>query len=193
MQSLRRTAVAAARTSRSRTNLPRQTRRFAHDDHGHGHGHASVEEPMGTGFYSTIAIIPAGILLYYMSRKTADNEQPYFTRMINRVTEGWNEQWTAQNDLHVRMLEQAGEDRVLFLKTAPVHHVEMKFPEIMNVGSPYNVVAGSQVDMKQVIEKYKKLSDEDNERKLQALRENKIKSEQPFEGKTRARKAPDMF
>ncbi|KAF2847563.1 hypothetical protein T440DRAFT_470862 [Plenodomus tracheiphilus IPT5] len=177
MQSLRRTAVAAARTSR--TTLSRQSRRHAHDEHAHGHGHASADEPMGTGFYATIAVIPAGWALYSLSRKSGDNSEPYFTRLIDNVTKGWNEQWTAQNDLHVRMIQQAGEDRVLFAQTAPVNHVEMKFPEIMNVGSPYNVPAGSQVDMHQVIEKYKRLANEDNERKYEALRENRIKSEQP--------------
>lgn len=65
---------------------------------------------------------------------------------------------------------------------------------IMNVGSPYNVPAGSQVNMTQVIEKYKKLANEDNERKLEALRNNQIKSEQPVDGaKSRVKKAPDMF
>ena len=64
---------------------------------------------------------------------------------------------------------------------------------IMNVGSPYNVPAGSQVQMDKVIEKYKKLANEDNERKLEKLRNNQISSEQPFEGKTRVKKAPDMF
>jgi hypothetical protein len=64
---------------------------------------------------------------------------------------------------------------------------------IMNVGSPYNVPAGSQVSMEKVIEKYKKINNEENERKLENLRNNKISSEQPFEGKTRVKKAPDMF
>lgn len=59
----------------------------------------------------------------------------------------------------------------------------------MNVGSPYNVVAGSQVNMDKVIEKYKKIAYEDNERKLEALRNNEIKSEQPFE-KNYMRKPP---
>lgn len=63
----------------------------------------------------------------------------------------------------------------------------------MNVGSPYNVPAGSQVNMDQVIEKYKKLANEDNERKLEALRNNQIKSEQPFERQSRIKKAPDVF
>jgi|TARA_R110002003_G_scaffold206_14_gene15843 hypothetical protein len=59
----------------------------------------------------------------------------------------------------------------------------------MNVGSPYNVPAGSQNSMEKVIEKYKKLAYEDNERKLEALRNNEIKGEQPFE-KNHIRKAP---
>ncbi|KAH9878840.1 hypothetical protein J1614_002274 [Plenodomus biglobosus] len=191
MQSLRRTAVAAARTTR--TPLSRQSRRYAHDEHAHGHAHASADEPMGKGFYATIAVIPAGWAIYYVSRKNADDSDTYFTRMIKNATTGWNDKWTAQNDLHVRMIEQAGEDRVLFLKTQHVDHVEMRFPEIMNVGSPYNVPAGSQVDMQQVIEKYKKLANEDNERKLEALREGKIKSEQPLDAKLRVKKSPDMF
>lgn len=62
----------------------------------------------------------------------------------------------------------------------------------MNVGSPYNVPAGSQVSMDKVIEKYKRIANEDNEAKLEALRNNQIKSEQPLE-KTSLRKAPDMF
>jgi hypothetical protein len=59
----------------------------------------------------------------------------------------------------------------------------------MNVGSPYNVPAGSQVSMEKVIEKYQKMAYEDNERKLEALRNNEIKSEQPY--KPRALKGPD--
>jgi hypothetical protein len=62
---------------------------------------------------------------------------------------------------------------------------------IMNVGSPYNVPAGSQVSMEKVIEKYKKIAYEDNERKLEALKNNEIKSEQPF-NKNHLRKAPGV-
>lgn len=62
-------------------------------------------------------------------------------------------------------------------------------PRIMNNGSPYNVPAGSQVPMTSVIEKYKKLAYEDNERKLEALANDEIKSEQPFD-KNYLRKPP---
>lgn len=39
------------------------------------------------------------------------------------------ERRTKRNDLHVRMIEQAGEDRVLFMNARPQEHVEMRFPE----------------------------------------------------------------
>ncbi|KAL1603624.1 hypothetical protein SLS60_005212 [Paraconiothyrium brasiliense] len=52
---------------------------------------------------------------------------------------------------------------------------------IMNQGSPFNVPAGQVNNMEKVIEKFKKEADEDNERKLQALRDDNIKSEQPWE------------
>ncbi|OAL07183.1 hypothetical protein IQ06DRAFT_288945 [Phaeosphaeriaceae sp. SRC1lsM3a] len=189
MQSLRRTAVTAAR--QGRTTLPRQSRRFAHDEHAHGHGHAPVNEPIGRGFWLTVACIPAGFAVHYVSRSNSDNSQPFFTRMIDAYTES-SEKWAKRNDLHVRMVEQAGEDRVLFMNAKPHEHVDMKFPEIMNVGSPYNVPAGSQVSMEKVIEKYKRIAYEENEAKLEALRNNQVKSEQPLE-KTSLRKAPDMF
>lgn len=51
----------------------------------------------------------------------------------------------------------------------------------MNQGSPFNVPAGQVNNMEKVIEKYKKEAYEDNERKRQALRDNEIKSEQPWE------------
>ncbi|KAL5113161.1 hypothetical protein ACEQ8H_008972 [Pleosporales sp. CAS-2024a] len=179
MQALRRTAGAAGR--KGRTTLPRQQRRFAHDEHAHGHGH-TVDEPLGKGFLFSVATIPAGWALYYASRNNSDNSAPLVTRLIDRYTET-NETWTKRNDLHVRMMEQAGADRVLFQHSKAVDHVDMKFPEIMNVGSPYNVPAGSQVSMEKVIEKYKQLAYADNEAKLEALKHNAIKSEQPFEAR----------
>ncbi|KAJ4287191.1 hypothetical protein N0V90_012589 [Kalmusia sp. IMI 367209] len=178
MQALRRTATSAAR--KGRTTLPRQQRRYAHDEHAH-HAHAEpVSESMGVGFWVPIGLIPALSGLYLISRSDDPNAPPLFTRLIDRYTDA-SQKWAERNDLHVRMIEQAGTDRVLFVKSKGSQHVDMRFPEIMNVGSPYNVPAGSMANMDKVIEKFKKQGDEDNERKLQALRDGTIKSEQPFE------------
>jgi len=185
MQSLRRTAVTAARTGR--TTLSRQTRRYAHDEH-HAHGHAApANEPMGKGLLWATFWIPVGYGVYLLAQN-ADSERPLLTRLMDKYAEA-EERRAKKNDLHVRMIEQAGEDRVLFMNARPQEHVEMRFPEIMNAGSPYNVPAGSQVPMTTVIEKYKKIAYEDNERKHEALANDEIKGEQPF-SKNHLRKSP---
>lgn len=74
-------------------------------------------------------MFPAGWAIYFASRKSSDASEPFFTRMINNVTAGWNDQWTQQNAHHVLMLEQAGADRLLFNNAQPVGHVDMRFPE----------------------------------------------------------------
>jgi hypothetical protein len=80
------------------------------------------------GFWITIATIPAAWAVYFVSRNSSDNTQPFFTRMIDAYTER-TDKWAKSNDLHVRMIEQAGEDRVLFMNTRPQDHVNMRFPE----------------------------------------------------------------
>jgi hypothetical protein len=84
------------------------------------------------GFWATIACIPTAWALYFVSRDSSDNSQPFLTRMINGYTES-AEKWSKRNDLHVRMIEQAGEDRVLFMNTKPHEHVNMKFPEYVGL------------------------------------------------------------
>ena len=76
----------------------------------------------------TIGCIPAGIALYFASQANKDGSQPYFTRLIDSYTEN-QEKAAKYNDLHVRMIEQAGEDRVLFMNTRPQEYIDMKFPE----------------------------------------------------------------
>lgn len=84
---------------------------------------------MQYGFFMTIGVIPVGIAVYALSRPDGENNEPYITRMISNATAGLHEKWTSQNDHHVRMIEQAGEDRVLFANTRPQEYVDMKFPE----------------------------------------------------------------
>ncbi|ORY14502.1 hypothetical protein BCR34DRAFT_479408 [Clohesyomyces aquaticus] len=181
MQPLRRTAVATAR--KTRTTLPRQSCRYAHDEHGHGHAesHAPVNEGFGLGFWATVACVPAGGLLYTLSKTEPGTEaesQPIITRMLHKY-HSYGEQWTATNDLHVQLIEQAGRDRVLFANSKPQEFVPFKSPDILTAGSPYNVVAGSQANIQDALDKYRRAAYEDNERKHQALRDGTIRGEQP--------------
>ncbi|KAF9736172.1 hypothetical protein PMIN06_003801 [Paraphaeosphaeria minitans] len=176
MQALRRTAATTAR--KGRTAVSRQQRRYAHDEHHHTHSEP-VNESMGLGFWIPIGAIPVFSGLYWISQSDPD-APPIMTRLINKYTEA-TERYAERNALHVSMVEQAGNDRVLFTKTRPQEHVNMRFPEIMNQGSPFNVPAGQVNNMEKVIEKFKREAYEDNERKHQALADDNIKSEQPWE------------
>lgn len=54
---------------------------------------------------------------------------------------------------------------------------------MMNVGSPFNVPAGhGSANIDKAIAKFEKEAYEDNERRLQALREDKIQGEKPYRG-----------
>ncbi|KAF2105393.1 hypothetical protein BDV96DRAFT_592588 [Lophiotrema nucula] len=177
MQALRRTAVTASR--QGRTTLSRQTRRYAHDEHAHAHHAEPVNESFGKGFWVVLSAFPAGYTLYQISRYDPD-DRPYFTRIIGKYTD-IQEQISERNNLHVRMIEQAGSDRVLFRSTEPNEYVDMRFPEIMSVGSPYNVPAGSQTNISHVIDKYRREQVADEEAKLEAMRNGTLKAEQPID------------
>ncbi|KAF2009796.1 hypothetical protein BU24DRAFT_455011 [Aaosphaeria arxii CBS 175.79] len=176
MQALRRAAVSTAR--RGRTSVNCQGRRYAHDEHAHGHAHASVNEAFGPGFWGVVALFPIGYAVYAASRQGPDSPT-FFTQFISKFTEKQDE-LAAYNDVHVRMMEQAGSDRVLFMNSKSQDHVPVKFPELLTVSSPYNVPAGHQVNLDETLAKFKREANEDNERKLEALRNNTIKSEQPL-------------
>ncbi|KAF2196882.1 hypothetical protein GQ43DRAFT_444728 [Delitschia confertaspora ATCC 74209] len=185
MQPLRRAAATAARETR--TTLSRHTRRYAHDDH--SHKQAPVNESFGTGFYLPLALIPSCYGLYLFSRPTegakeGEDKRPFFTRWLAKYTD-YTKDWEIRNDMHVRMIEQAGRDKALFLHAKPTDTVELRFPDQFNVGSPYNVSAGSQVNLSKVIAKYEREAYADNEQKLEDLRNGTLKAEQTVERRFR--------
>lgn len=61
--------------------------------------------------------IPAGLILYSIA-KDSDKDNSFLTRMMSKYAEA-EEQLQKKNDIHVRMIEQAGRDRVLFNNTKP--------------------------------------------------------------------------
>ncbi|OCK85096.1 hypothetical protein K432DRAFT_377935 [Lepidopterella palustris CBS 459.81] len=176
MQSLRRSAITVARNARS--SLPRQPRRYAHDAHGSEH-HGPVNESFGKGFYVAVATIPATIAFYKFSSTNTD-ERPLFTRLIESYSD-LKTYWIERNDLHTQMIEQAARDKNLFLNSKPGTHIELSFPEIFNVGSPYNVPAGSGVNLDKLITKYQKEAFEENAKKLEQLKDGTLPAEQPFD------------
>ncbi|EMC93245.1 hypothetical protein BAUCODRAFT_125121 [Baudoinia panamericana UAMH 10762] len=187
MQLLQKTALRSAR--RLRPQLQKQPRRYAGDSQGAherfephgGHNQHPTHESFGAGFYVTIATIPASIALYYLTRQ-GTNEQPWATRFIRDTYNDYAVKWARRNDLHTQAVEQAAADRVLFLNESSQNPrtVDVRFPEQLNTGAPWNVPAGHYANMDTVIAKYEKESFEAQERKLQQIRENNVPCEQPM-------------
>ncbi|EME48590.1 hypothetical protein DOTSEDRAFT_67586 [Dothistroma septosporum NZE10] len=194
MQPLQRTALRSARQLRSQ--LSGQSRRNAS---GHGHeahdAHAApANESFGKGFYIAIAAVPFSLALYKLSSQ-GTNEQPYFTRLIRDTYADYKTKWARRNDFHTRAVERAAADKVLFLtetNQSNVRHVDLRFPEQLNVGSPWNVPAGhGSANIDELIKKYETENFAANEEKLQQLRENKVPAEQPFDSFAKTTPAAD--
>ena len=76
-------------------------------------------------------MIPIGAGLYAVSRAEPDAPS-ILTRLINRYTEA-TERFAERNALHVSMIERAGDDRALFNNAKAQEHVNMRFPEYVEL------------------------------------------------------------
>ncbi|EFW99523.1 NADH-ubiquinone oxidoreductase [Grosmannia clavigera kw1407] len=178
MLPLRQRAACMARQARLRPVMPasRASRAFAStDSHSHDHhdhhdrhdSHASVDEPMGKGFYVALAAIPATWILYTLKNSGKDGQptalESYFSK-FDYLTE----QWEVRNTLRTAAIEQATHDRIL-LQTVPRNsQVDLRFPEVFQSGSPYNVPAGHAVNLNHVVAHYKDQHYKETERQAKA-------------------------
>lgn len=85
-----------------------------------------------TFFYATVIGGPALLYgVYLTSRLGASDgsQKPYLTSLIE-IYEGWKDEYARRNDSHVKMIQQAAEDRNLFLNSDEGNrYVDLKFPE----------------------------------------------------------------
>ncbi|POS85112.1 hypothetical protein EPUL_003155, partial [Erysiphe pulchra] len=129
------------------------------------------DESLGKQFYITLSIIPLSVGLYTFSRPDIDGKLPAITRFIDSFSH-YKEKWSERNILHTKAVEQAGYDRNLFnSSTRKRRVVDLKFPEVFNTGSPFNVVAGQGPrNMDALVAHYTKMNADEEERKLTVLR-----------------------
>ena len=80
------------------------------------------------GFYFTIASVPFAYFLYRATRSVEAGEEPYLTKVI-RQYELWLDSWRDRNELHTKMVEQAGYDRLILQHSPPSKGVDIKFTE----------------------------------------------------------------
>ncbi|OTB13982.1 hypothetical protein K445DRAFT_319509 [Daldinia sp. EC12] len=174
MQALRTRAACAARRARP-TTTPRASRSYASESHGHGHGHdhhhhhhaPEVAEGLGSAFYVFAAAVPASYVAYSISRPGPDGEESSLSRWM-RSFEYFND-WELRNTLRSNMIEQAAHDKHLLLHAGSSSHVELKMPELIYAGSPWNIPAGHYPNIDHLTAHYRQQAATEEERKAKVL------------------------
>ncbi|KAI1804983.1 hypothetical protein F4811DRAFT_517556 [Daldinia bambusicola] len=171
MQALRTRAACAARRARP-TTTPRTSRSYASESHSHGHGHdhhhaPEVAEGLGTAFFVFAAALPVSYVGYSISRPGANGEESSFSKWL-RSFDYFND-WELRNALRSNMIDQAAHDKHLLLHAGASSHVELKMPELLYSGSPWNVPAGHYPSMEHVTAHYRQQAAVEEERKAKVL------------------------
>ncbi|TVY39416.1 NADH-ubiquinone oxidoreductase 17.8 kDa subunit, mitochondrial [Lachnellula occidentalis] len=168
MLALRPKAVRAA--ERIPTAVSRGTRRYA-SGHGADHGHHAEPkaEPLGPQLWILLAAIPISVGVYKMSKPDKDGKTTGLTQLMDKYS-SYKEAYAARNTLHTNMSEQAAFDSNLYKNSKGSKHVDLRFPEIFNTGSPYNIVAGQSArGIDEMVAHYQKVNVDADERRSKAL------------------------
>ncbi|KAI0176758.1 hypothetical protein BJ166DRAFT_505291 [Pestalotiopsis sp. NC0098] len=161
MQAVRQRAAGVARRA-----MPRQVRSYASD---HGHAAPQVEEKLSTSFYVFIGLVPASMFFYGISRPGKNGEPSGLTTWL-RGFEYFRQEDMERNALRTQLLEQAAHDKHLFLHAEKNPHVDLKMPELINSGAPWNVPAGHRGrNLGELTEHFRQQHIEEEERKVKKL------------------------
>ncbi|KAI1213907.1 uncharacterized protein F4807DRAFT_409651 [Annulohypoxylon truncatum] len=160
-----------------------------HDSHGHDHHHdhhhaPEVPEGLGTGFYVFAAAAPLAFLGYQVTRPGADGEPSTATTWLRKFD--YFNDYEERNALRTNLLDQASHDKHLFMYAGKNPHIELKMPELIDSGSPWNVPAGFYPNLSHVTEHYRKQAAEEEERKFKKLQLLAAKAEAEAEQKKEA-------
>ncbi|CAN8098680.1 unnamed protein product [Discula destructiva] len=178
MQAVRqRGACAARRALPSATTLRPAARSYAsdhghdshHHDHSHDHHHApEVNESPGLALYTALGAIGASMLVYNISRPSEDGEPSALRRWIDQTRQAGLPKWEERNTLRTDFYDQAAQDKNLF-KSVQKRDFQYRTPELLNSGCPNNVPAGHGVNLDHVMEHYRKIHLDEEERKAKKL------------------------
>ncbi|KAH8675762.1 hypothetical protein BX600DRAFT_184829 [Xylariales sp. PMI_506] len=162
MQALRQRAACVARRS------VRQARSYASDSHGH-HAAPQVEEGLGTAFFVFAGAVPVSFFAYSITRPGSNGEPSSFTKFLHNF-DYFKEESEVRNALRTQAMEQAAHDKHLFYYSGKNPHVDLKTPELINAGSPWNVPAGHRArGLEELTEHYRQQHLEEEERKVKKL------------------------
>ncbi|CAK7211958.1 hypothetical protein SBRCBS47491_001300 [Sporothrix bragantina] len=161
---VRPTALASTTTMPARRFASTEHHGEHHDHHDH---HAPVEESFGTYGYVALGSIPFVYALYALSRPGKDGESTALEAYINKFSY-LTTQFETRNSLHTAAVEQAAHDKNLLYTVDRNTNVDLRYPEIFQSHSPYNVPAGHHANLDKVVAHYREQHHKEVERQQAA-------------------------
>lgn len=119
--------------------------------------------------YLSLGAIGFSMLLYNISRPAEGGEQTALAKWLDDYITSSRPTWEERNTLRTNIKEQAAADRHTFLTVEKPKAFDYRMPELFNSGCPHNVPAGHYVNLDRVVEHYRKLHLDDEDRKAKKL------------------------
>ncbi|KAL1901925.1 hypothetical protein Sste5346_001630 [Sporothrix stenoceras] len=137
-----------------------------HHDH-HDHHSAPVDEPMGAAWYFALGAIPFSYALYALSRPGKNGEPTALEAYLGKFSY-LREQWEERGHLHTAAVEQAAHDKNLFYTVERSSNIDLRYPEVFQSSSPYNIPAGHSANLDKVVAHYREQHHKEVERQQAA-------------------------
>ncbi|KAE8141446.1 NADH-ubiquinone oxidoreductase subunit [Aspergillus pseudotamarii] len=150
-------------------------RRF--DSHAAHHHAEPVNESFGRSFYVTVGSFASAYVLYRLSKSTEESgSQSWISSLIQKWTPS-EKVFEERNAIRTVIMEKAAHDRHLFQSQGPRAVFELKQPEVsFNSAPPFNVPAGSAMDMSHVTAHYERQNRELEEARVARMQDGKVVS-----------------
>ncbi|KAL4888695.1 hypothetical protein BDV59DRAFT_136721 [Aspergillus ambiguus] len=149
-------------------------RRFGSHAADHGHHAEPVNESFGRSFYVTIGTFASCYVLYRLSKSNQESgSQSWISGLIDKWTPS-EKIFEERNAIHTVAMEKAANDRHLFQSQGPRAAFELKQPEVsFHAVAPYNVPAGSDVDLSHVAAHYERENKAKDESRVARMKDGK--------------------
>ncbi|KAK9418179.1 putative NADH-ubiquinone oxidoreductase 17.8 kDa subunit [Seiridium unicorne] len=122
-----------------------------------------------TSFYVFVGLVPASMFFYGISRPGKDGSPSSLTQWLKGF-EYFQAENEERNRLRTEIVEQAAHDKHLFLNAGKSPHIDLKMPELINAGAPWNVPAGHRGrNLEEVTEHFRQQHIAEEERKIKKL------------------------
>ncbi|PYH46661.1 putative NADH-ubiquinone oxidoreductase 178 kDa subunit [Aspergillus saccharolyticus JOP 1030-1] len=141
------------------------------------HHAAPVNESFGRSFYVTVGSFASCYVIYRIHKATEESgSQSWISNLIQKWTPS-EQVFEQRNAIRTVAMEKAARDRHLFASQGPSETYGLMQPEVsFHAVQPYNLVAGGDADISQVVAHYERQNQAIEEARVARMKDGKVVS-----------------